>query len=83
MMMSPNDMIHMFVNCSTLTSCTQCILSLLYPFEWPHVYIPVLPTTMIEALSGPGPYIIGILNSTYAQLLTTSTFQFTEVSLLC
>jgi len=54
---------------STLTSCVHTILALLYPFEWQHVFVPVLPSCMTDVLDSPTPYIIGILSSTYAKLL--------------
>lgn len=36
----------------------------LYPFEWPHVYIPVLPRGLLMVLQAPLPYIIGIHSDT-------------------
>jgi len=68
-----------FDACSTLTSCVHAVLSLLYPFDWHHMFIPVLPSSLVQQLDSPLPYIIGILSSTYAQLLSSSTFQFDEV----
>jgi hypothetical protein len=28
---------------SLLTSCAEAITSLIYPFSWPHLYVPILP----------------------------------------
>lgn len=36
----------------------------LYPFEWCHVYIPVLPRGLLMVLQAPLPYIIGIHSDT-------------------
>lgn len=63
---------------STLTSCIHTILALLYPFEWQHVFIPVLPSCMTDVLDSPTPYIIGIMSSTYAKLLQLDSIN-TEV----
>lgn len=38
----------------------QALISLLYPFTWHHVYIPVLPARLLETLEAPFPYIVGI-----------------------
>jgi hypothetical protein len=32
---------------SLLTSCSECMLSLLYPCLWTHVYIPILPRRLL------------------------------------
>jgi hypothetical protein len=52
----------------TLSSCIQAISSLLYPFAWQHVYIPVLPSDLIDIVCSPTPYIIGILSTSRAAL---------------
>ncbi|KAK2945609.1 putative Calmodulin-binding protein CRAG [Blattamonas nauphoetae] len=35
-------------------------LSLLHPFEWPHTFIPILPSTLITVVEAPTPFIVGI-----------------------
>lgn len=42
--------------------CTMCfgIISLIYPLEWPNIFITSLPYHLSEVLSTPVPYIIGI-----------------------
>ena len=56
------------------------MLALLYPFDWPHVFVPVLPTSMCDVLAMPMPFVIGILSSTYGELLQSQNFSFAEVS---
>ncbi|KAK5087663.1 hypothetical protein LTR70_002980 [Exophiala xenobiotica] len=50
---------------STYTSLLKCasnaLLSLLWPFEWSGVHIPVLPTRLMEVLEAPIPYICGVV----------------------
>lgn len=50
---------------STYTSLLKCasgaLLSLLWPIEWSGVYIPVLPTRLMEVLEAPIPYVCGVV----------------------
>src|ERR1700722_17516316 len=46
-----------------LTRLINTFICLLYPFSWPHTYIPVLPALMLDIIQAPTPYIIGILRS--------------------
>lgn len=39
-------------------SC-HAIISLMYPFQYTHVYIPLLPSALIEVLNTPTPFIMG------------------------
>ncbi|XP_054706510.1 DENN domain-containing protein 2A-like [Uloborus diversus] len=43
-----------------LYQCCKAISSLLYPFEWPHLIIPVLPACLIVYCCSELPYILGI-----------------------
>eukprot|EP00211_Chloroparvula_japonica_P002364 CAMPEP_0119121660 /NCGR_PEP_ID=MMETSP1310-20130426/2188_1 /TAXON_ID=464262 /ORGANISM="Genus nov. species nov., Strain RCC2339" /LENGTH=461 /DNA_ID=CAMNT_0007111235 /DNA_START=186 /DNA_END=1567 /DNA_ORIENTATION=- len=45
----------------TLTACVQACVALLYPFEWQHVYIPLLPKPMMTFVCAPMPFILGLL----------------------
>lgn len=42
---------------------SECITSLLYPFAWQHVYVPILPASLDHFLDAPVPFIMGL----YAQ----------------
>ncbi|XP_015116308.1 uncharacterized protein LOC107040650 isoform X2 [Diachasma alloeum] len=48
---------------SKLSTCVEALQSLLYPFRWPHTFIPVLPDIegLQEILGAPPPFVIGIL----------------------
>ncbi|CAN0321978.1 unnamed protein product, partial [Ectocarpus fasciculatus] len=35
----------------------------LYPLSWSHVYIPVLPETLLGVLAAPMPFLIGVHRS--------------------
>lgn len=46
-----------------LTRLINTFICLLYPFSWPHTYVPILPALMLDVIQAPTPYIIGILRS--------------------
>ncbi|XP_011311733.1 uncharacterized protein [Fopius arisanus] len=48
---------------SQLSSCVEALQSLLYPLNWPHTFIPILPNIegLKEILAAPPPFVIGIL----------------------
>ncbi|QDS76461.1 hypothetical protein FKW77_004799 [Venturia effusa] len=39
---------------------SHALVSLMYPFEWTGVFVPVLPARLIQTLEAPVPYIVGI-----------------------
>uniref|UniRef100_A0A7S0H9U9 UDENN domain-containing protein n=1 Tax=Amorphochlora amoebiformis TaxID=1561963 RepID=A0A7S0H9U9_9EUKA len=45
---------------TNLTLVSELLLQLMYPFKYEHVYIPLLPKTLIEFLAAPMPFLIGI-----------------------
>ncbi len=45
---------------SLLTFAAEALLTLLYPFSWQHVYIPLLPDQLMGFVQSPTPYLIGI-----------------------
>lgn len=46
-----------------LNEACQGLISLMYPFKYSHTYIPILPSALIEFLSTPTPFIIGVHSS--------------------
>ena len=38
----------------------ECLSSLLFPFSWAHVYVPLLPASMHHFLDAPVPFIMGL-----------------------
>ncbi|GFS31658.1 DENN domain-containing protein 1A [Trichonephila inaurata madagascariensis] len=45
---------------SRLSACVQAANSLIYPMHWQHIFIPVLPKHLIDYLSAPMPFLIGV-----------------------
>jgi hypothetical protein len=44
-----------------LSSCVNALSALLYPFSWQHVFIPVLPQSLLDYCAAPMPFMLGIL----------------------
>jgi hypothetical protein len=54
---------------SILTTCSEILLSMLFPMRWSHAYIPVLPSFLIPILSAPMPFLCGINKASLADAL--------------
>uniref|UniRef100_A0A8C2D322 DENN/MADD domain containing 5A n=1 Tax=Cyprinus carpio TaxID=7962 RepID=A0A8C2D322_CYPCA len=37
-----------------------CPFSLMFPFQWQHVYVPILPASLLHFLDAPVPYLMGL-----------------------
>ncbi|RWS10543.1 myotubularin-related protein 13-like isoform X4, partial [Dinothrombium tinctorium] len=46
-----------------LHDACNALTSLMYPFNYCHVYIPLLPSSLLEVLSTPTPFVIGVHSS--------------------
>lgn len=46
--------------CVRLMTVCECISSLVFPFTWAHVYVPILPASMQHFLDAPVPFIMGL-----------------------
>ena len=58
-----------------LAPCSEALLALLFPHCWEHVYVPLLPTQLMEYVQAPMPFLIGIETANFAQELA----QFDDV----
>ena len=38
----------------------ESLKTLLYPFEWSHVYVPIVPTTYMNLMDAPVTYLMGL-----------------------
>eukprot|EP01130_Rhizamoeba_saxonica_P004469 TRINITY_DN1826_c0_g1_i3.p1 TRINITY_DN1826_c0_g1~~TRINITY_DN1826_c0_g1_i3.p1 ORF type:complete len:505 (+),score=99.62 TRINITY_DN1826_c0_g1_i3:472-1986(+) len=45
-----------------LSNCILAISGLTHPFSWQHIFIPILPKSMIDYAAAPMPFLIGILS---------------------
>lgn len=37
--------------------------ALIFPFTWQHVYVPILPASLVHFLDAPVPYLMGLHRS--------------------
>lgn len=52
-----------------LTDACRALTALMYPFRYTHVYIPLLPAALIEVLSTPTPFIMGVHSSLKSEVV--------------
>ncbi|XP_026031622.1 C-myc promoter-binding protein isoform X1 [Astatotilapia calliptera] len=52
---------------AVLTSVTEALVSMIFPFHWPCPYIPLCPLALADVLSAPCPFIVG-MDSRYFDL---------------
>uniref|UniRef100_A0A8K9WVX9 DENN domain containing 1B n=1 Tax=Oncorhynchus mykiss TaxID=8022 RepID=A0A8K9WVX9_ONCMY len=45
---------------STLTACVHGSAAMLFPMNWQHIYIPVLPPHLLDYCCAPMPYLVGV-----------------------
>lgn len=50
---------------SRLSACAQAANAIIYPMSWQHIFIPVLPHSLIDYLLAPMPFLIGVPTSTF------------------
>lgn len=53
---------------SRLTDSCKALTSLMYPLKYSHPYVPILPAALLEFLSAPTPFIMGIHSSLQSEM---------------
>jgi len=53
----------------------ECSSILMFPFSWPHVYVPILPASLHHFLDAPVPFVMGLHQSPNAAPYTTADNQ--------
>eukprot|EP00808_Paulinella_micropora_P020092 g73885.t1 len=43
-----------------VTECLQAVRAMLYPFDWQHVFVPLLPASLLSYAGAPVPFLLGI-----------------------
>lgn len=54
---------------SKLPIICECLVTLLYPFKWSHVYLPVVPAPLLDLVEAPVPFMLGT-HSSWLQYLS-------------
>jgi hypothetical protein len=47
-------------NIDTVSSAVHAVTAMLSPFQWQHLFLPILPSSLLAYTSSPFPFIIGI-----------------------
>lgn len=47
-------------NIDTVSSAVHAVSAMLSPFQWQHLFLPILPSSLVAYTSSPFPFIIGI-----------------------
>ncbi|XP_055963796.1 DENN domain-containing protein 5B isoform X2 [Sorex fumeus] len=47
-------------DCQRLMTVAESVTALLFPFQWQHVYVPILPASLLQFLDAPVPYLMGL-----------------------
>jgi len=50
-------------NVTTLSACVQAVVALLFPLNWQHIFVPVLPPSLLNYCCAPMPFVVGVLKS--------------------
>ncbi|EPY43095.1 hypothetical protein AGDE_00828 [Angomonas deanei] len=50
-------------NFSLVSNVIMSLQALISPFDWMHILIPIVPSSLIDVLAAPPPYLVGILTS--------------------
>ena len=48
---------------ANLSIVVQAMMTLIYPFTWQHIYIPILPESLLDCCCAPMPFVVGILRT--------------------
>ncbi|KAM9327710.1 LOW QUALITY PROTEIN: DENN domain-containing protein 5B [Pholidichthys leucotaenia] len=63
-----------------LMTVAEAITTLLFPFQWQHVYVPILPASLFHFLDAPVPYLMGLQSTGGTDC---STLQLPQEANLC
>uniref|UniRef100_A0A1Y1MV99 UDENN domain-containing protein n=1 Tax=Photinus pyralis TaxID=7054 RepID=A0A1Y1MV99_PHOPY len=55
-----NQVLLKSADCQRLMIVAEGITTLLFPFTWPHVYVPILPASLEHFLDAPVPFVMGL-----------------------
>lgn len=50
-----------------LMTVSECVTTLLFPFQWQHIYLPIVSAHLYHLLDAPVPFLMGIQRRDRAQ----------------
>jgi len=51
-----------------LSACAHAVTSLVHPFNWQHVFIPILPVKLLYLVGAPMPFVVGLHRDLEAEM---------------
>ncbi|XP_063366125.1 myotubularin-related protein 13 [Cydia amplana] len=61
--MSEHKVLLVSLAAARLAAACRALAALMFPFRYAHVYIPLLPSGLVEVLATPTPFLIGVHSS--------------------
>ncbi|CAL1607256.1 unnamed protein product [Knipowitschia caucasica] len=65
---------------STLSQALHAVAALLYPFTWQHTFISIVPRILMDVVSAPTPYLLGVQRSLLGELYDTVDLLVVDLS---
>eukprot|EP01121_Diplochlamys_sp_Union-15-3_P020443 TRINITY_DN7980_c0_g1_i1.p1 TRINITY_DN7980_c0_g1~~TRINITY_DN7980_c0_g1_i1.p1 ORF type:complete len:322 (+),score=28.92 TRINITY_DN7980_c0_g1_i1:156-1121(+) len=73
-MLNERRIIFTSTNVTVLSAVVRSLVGILYPFSWVHVYIPVIPKTMLNYCCAPMPFLLGVMSNHMKDVNSMSRF---------
>lgn len=61
---------------------SEGISAVIFPFHWQHVYVPILPASLLHFLDAPVPFIMGLQGTNSKSLFEACSKVRNEITLL-
>ncbi|XP_025830821.1 DENN domain-containing protein 5B [Agrilus planipennis] len=75
-----NQILLRSTDCQRLMVVAEGITTLLFPFMWPHVYVPILPASLEHFLDAPVPFFMGLhANNDNIKVASEATLCFVDI----
>ncbi|KAH7644117.1 myotubularin-related protein 13-like protein [Dermatophagoides farinae] len=70
-LMTENKIIVLSRSYTQIYNACHALISLIYPFVYSHVFIPILPSSLLDFIASPTPFLMGIHSSLKSQAVET------------
>ena len=66
-LMTENKVLILSRSYTQIYNACHALISLMYPFVYSHIYIPILPASLLDFIASPTPYLMGVHASLKSQ----------------
>lgn len=73
-LMTENKVLILSRSYTQIYNACQALISLMYPFVYSHIYIPILPATLLDFVASPTPFLMGTHSSMKNQAIDVVCF---------